>query len=666
MPIYTGSDLAARVNGGFKADDECGRVIATSVMYPLTQSDVDYFRPESKLPTDPQGIIAACVQAYNRFGVVRNVFDMMADFTVRGLDVVNRSASAQKFARDWMAKVAAPVFSERLANLMYLTGVCPVYREVGRLPADRPASKAGRWESPLKPGELPAGYRTMDPRHLMPPVTTDPIRGAAVWGHDDYYVGAYDAVRQGDPTGANLFNPFLHNTQAGLRFYSMTGRHFRLVFFKKHDFEVLPVPLLYPLFRKLQTLDKLEMSEAAVLDGANQAIILWNLGNTEKEIFPNSAAYDRLESMLMDNPGGGVRHILWDDNLKATHIQTNLHQYLGPQKWEATLAAIFQGLGVPPSLSGADPKTGQTNNFVSIKTLVERLEMGQEMVRRFWEMELEIVRQARGYRHPFKVVFDGPGLSDEATEKKLLIDMVDRNLISAEVVVQRFGADPDVERARVNQEERERKRGARAKKAGAFHTDSTHENAVVQKLVDKGVITVKQSGVELEEDDGPTINDLTPEPTPPGGGGNPGDPPSGDKGGRPPGAKDSVKRKDRVIKPVRSAEVALRLTAVDAYRQKLDRQVQTLYLEALGKANLRQLTDAEADALEGICFNALWAADRATEPTPAYLAQLLETAAVPDALMAEYEAAVAAASADGPVPLDRRRQLRSAVVALAG
>ena len=97
--------------------------------------------------------------------------------------------------------------------------------------------------------------------------------------------------------------------------------------------------------------------------------------------------------------------------------------------------------------------SGFTNNYISLKTLVQRLEYGRGLLRDFWEKEIEMIQKAMGFRLPATVHFDTMVLSDESSEKNLLIQLVDRDIISAETVIERFGEIPEIERIRIRRED---------------------------------------------------------------------------------------------------------------------------------------------------------------------------------------------------------------------
>jgi hypothetical protein len=136
---------------------------------------------------------------------------------------------------------------------------------------------------------------------------------------------------------------------------------------------------------------------------------------------------------------------------------------------------------------------GFTNNFISLKTLVERLQYGRDLLVKFWEKEIEIVRKAMGFRHKAHIKFDQMSLSDEASEKNLLIQLADRDIISQETLLQRFKEIPQIEHIRLQREVEDRNDDKNPKKAGPYHTPQHKEN--LEKIA-------LQSGQVLPQDVG--------------------------------------------------------------------------------------------------------------------------------------------------------------------
>lgn len=617
--------------------------------------DRDFFASDEEIPTDPIQIISACMQAYDRFGIVRNLIDMMSDFAIKGLDVVNKSKRAQKIGREWIKKIDGTCLAERIAHMLFLCSTVPVYRKIGVLPKEMEARSKKEPGNPLSKGEIPIEYSVLDPRLIDAPTVVDGTKPTS-WTQNSYKI----STERGQTKKVNFFGPIVQDRGSSLLSHQMTERHYSLLFYKKYDFTAIPTPMLYPVFRNLQMLDKLQLADISVLDGATSKIYLWKLGNTEREIFPTEEAFDRLESMLSLNNGSGVRHVLWDDNISMQENSNDFYKILTDEKLQSTVQQILQGFGVPGSMVGSVEKQGYSNNFASLRTLVERLNYARKIIKLFLEKELSIVQQAYGINSPFIVVFDHSSLSDEAQEKKLLIELVDRNILSEELIIERFGADPEVELYRTRLENRQRDRGYRAAKSGQFHKDSMLSYDIKKALVEMGVVSPEQMAIRLKPiGDSTPLNELLPddidiedEEESPQDKKSPSV--SIQEKGRKRGAKDVVKRKTK--RPALASNLGELISHFSSYRQELDKNVQAMFLEVLGKSNLRQLTDEEGEQVEGLCFLLLCSASLEQRPTKEYIKELCsQNLTIPAKVSSLYERCLS--SLENPT-LEQQRQLR--------
>ena len=71
----------------------------------FTSSDYYAFRPEEKVPQKQKQIIKMCMSAYDKVGIIRNVIDLMGDFTCQGINIVHENKSVEKFFQQWFKKV---------------------------------------------------------------------------------------------------------------------------------------------------------------------------------------------------------------------------------------------------------------------------------------------------------------------------------------------------------------------------------------------------------------------------------------------------------------------------------------------------------------------------------------------------------------------------------
>ena len=186
-------------------------------------------------------------------------------------------------------------------------------------------------------------------------------------------------------------------------------------------------------------------------------IRIFKLGSLEHKIAPTKAATAKLAQILGNNVGGGTMDLVWGPDIELVESKTNVHNFLGEGKYTPHLNSIYAGLGIPPTLTGTYGAAGTTNNFISLKTLTQRLQYGRDMLTAFWEKEMLAVQKAMGFRFAASIEFDRMDLSNEDAEKALLIQLADRNLISDELLQSKFGFDPDMEKTRLNRENKDRK-----------------------------------------------------------------------------------------------------------------------------------------------------------------------------------------------------------------
>jgi len=638
-----------------------------SVRDGFSRQDYDTFRKDDQLPTQPKAVIKASMDAYKAIGIVRNIVDLMGDFSTQGIDLNHPNARIEQWYKEWFRRVNGKERSERFLNLLYRTGNVIVKRQTAKLTARvedqmKRAQADGSPDLELNPEPkalsrvVPWRYTFHNP--LSVEVLADEL---AVFVGADGFVFAVKvpkslAAKVKEPKGstekalvARLPADVVKAIRSGSRLVPLDPAKTRAFYYKRDDWEVWASPMVSSILGDLQLLQKMKLADLAALDGAISCIRVWKLGSIEAKIMPTEVAISRLAEMLTNNVGGGVMDLVWDAAIDLLETSTDVHQFLGSTKYEPVLTSIYAGLGIPPTLTGASTGGGFSNNFISLKTLTERLQYGRDILTAFWEEEIRVVQKAMGFRFPATLVFDRMTLSDEAAEKKLLIDLADRDLISWESLIERFGETPEIEQVRLRREGRKRKDGGMPVKAGPYHTDQKHD--LVKTFVNQGDITPSEVGIELEDraEGEKSMIDRQEEmtvkttkmqmqqqksdqdhqfrtekmqlkhgvhplqqPAAPGAA-----KPKGTPGqGRPKNAKDGEKRKKKVVKPRTSAVFFQTMAWAENAQATIGAIAAPGYLKALGKTvdgkgkvakqpTLRDLTDEEAEKFERFKFYVL-------------------------------------------------------------
>lgn len=547
------------------------------------------FRPEEQVPRKAKRIIKMCMDAYDKVGIIRNVIDLMGDFGCQGINLVHENKSVEKFYQQWFKKIDGKERSERYLNNLYRTGNVFVYRSYAEI-SDGVKQYLKTLASDIAV-EVPQIDKNVIPwrYNFLNPLAID-IKNSDVTlflGRKNYELNAntfLDNFKDGtiplkvmETMPPEVKRAIINKEQK----VSLDPEKLCVCYYKKDDWQGWAYPMVYAILDDIMMLEKMKLADLAALDGAISNIRLWTLGNYDHKVLPTKEGINKLRNILASNVGGGTMELVWGPELSFTESNSQVYKFLGSEKYQSVLNSIYAGIGVPPTLTGmASNGGGFTNNFISLKTLVERLQYGRDQLIKFWEKEIEIVRKSMGFRKPAHVTFDQMSLSDEAAEKNLLIQLADRDIISHETVLERFKEIPAVEKLRLQREDKSRDSEKLPPKAGPFH-NANHDQDM-EKIDRQGEI---QEKVAIKKEKS------KPKPVAP-------------QGGRPPNKLDTTKRKKRVDTPRSKPGVAELATWVMATYNSLD-VIANAYLEMSGKKNRRQFTKSEIQKIADIKLRTL-------------------------------------------------------------
>ena len=545
-----------------------------SVRPGFNASDYYAFRPGEAVPNQQRRIIKMCMDAYDKVGIIRNVIDLMGDFGSQGIQIVHRDQSVEKFYQQWFNYVNGKERSERFLNNLYKTGNVIIYRSLANVTPElrnymKALSSDIRVEVPnMTKNVIPWRY------NFFNPLTVKNKDGnlSLFMGLKNYTITTnsfFDKFTSGDIPHHVLDTlppKIKKDIKDGVKDIPLEEDRLSIYYYKKDDWRQWANPMIYAILDDIIMLEKMRLADLSALDGAISNIRLWTIGSLEHKILPNKAAINKLRDILASNVGGGTMELVWGPELSFQESSTDVHKFLGSEKYNSVLNAIYAGLGVPPTLTGmATNGGGFTNNFISLKTLLERLQYGRDLLKKFWEKEIEIVRKAMGFRYKAHIQFDQMTLSDEAAQKNLLIQLADRDIISHETLLERFKEIPQVENIRMKRELRKRN-SIGPEKAGPFHPPPAPEK---KEPTTPQAPNDLNTNIEVE-------------------------------GGRPLFKQDDGPRKKRVDTPRSKPGVAEMMVWAEGAFDKISNTINDAFLSSSNKKNLRQLTKSEISNLERI------------------------------------------------------------------
>jgi len=605
-----------------------------SVRTGFLREDYDNFRPGESVSNKQKKIIKMSMQAYDRVGIIRNVIDLMSDFASQGLTLVHPNRTIEKFYRKWFIQVGGIDRSERFLNYLYRCGNVIVKRRTAKLnhKKEQELKRSGGADLEITDLKVPRREIPWTYDFLNPLAVDVQDYGSQVIGKPQFTLNlskyTSESLISSSTTNKTIFKTLPLDLQkriaSGDRTIPLDMDKVGFYHYKKDDWLLWANPMIYAILDDIMMLEKMKLADLAALDGAISNVRLWTVGDLDHKIIPTKAAINKLRDILASNVGGGTMDLVWGPELKFSESQSQVYKFLGAEKYQPVLTSIYAGLGIPPTLTGANTSGGYTNNYVSLKTLIERLEYGREILAQFWRHEIELIRKAMGFRFPAEIHFDSIILSDEAAEKQLLIQLADRDIISNETLLERFRELPGIERIRVRREERERTNDMGSpKKAGPYHNPQ-HKEDIAKIALTKDVMDTEEYlekfGLPPAERDGGVVEPVSPN--------KESDYDPEEPNGRPKFSRDTKKRKEKRVLPRSGDATTATLWALDA-QAKISEVLSPIALAHFNKKNARSLNKSEVDQLEYLKMCVLIGMTPYMEITPELVKRLLDNETKP-------------------------------------
>ena len=614
---YTGIQHAKAASGRVSSRTDFSNILPNVSSRPgMTKTDYDYFRPQEAVPEHFKAILRRADDIYQRVGLVKNVIDLMGDFASQGIIVSHPNKRIERFYRNWFKKVNGKDRSERFLNNLYRTGNMVITRQTAKLAnksikemykanaADFSDRDIKNQMTNLGSKEIPWKYIFIDPVYIE--IAAGPL-ASFVGGKKAYGLKLPAHLRKiinspkndAEKFMVSKLPPEVIEAAKTRKPYYLDPNKIIVNHYKKDDWQTWAYPMIYSIMDDITVLEKLKLADMAALDGAISNIRIFKLGNLDHKIAPTKAAASKLASILQNNVGGGTMDLVWGPDIELLESSTNIHQFLGEAKYTPHLNNVYAGLGIPPTLTGTYGAAGTTNNFISLKTLTQRLQYGRDILRKFWQTELDMVQKAMGFRYSAQIEYDRMDLSNEESEKALIVQLVDRNIISNEFAQKRFGADPDLENVRINREDKARSKNQMTQKLGPYTSNNDNLSKVALQL---GIATPNQVGLSLDSklDEEKTLLELKQEFALPSKQakkqGVPGE-------GRPKNSKDTKTRKEKEFIPQTGASLMMHsLSAQD----KIANIINPIFLDYFNKKNMRSLSQSEYDQTDRVKTNILF------------------------------------------------------------
>jgi hypothetical protein len=435
--------------------------------------------------------MALCVEAYKGFGIVKNVIDLMCNFASEGLTVSHPSPSVQRFYERWFEAIDMNGRAKHGLRSYYKHGNVFIYTTMGQIddftykkmrsarggstfakPLSRdsdlvdtndPNSKT-RKEKTNKEKDKPVDEKLIPWRYtFLNPFQMD-LRGSKFFGQsewvfilDEFAKADIKSKRRTqnvdvlDETDVNLPPEFKSLTEDGNAVLLDQDKLWTL-HYMKDDHEDWADPMVWPVMNDIMYKNSLRSMDMSVVNSTINAITIFKLGDVKSGYVAPASHYKKLSTMLRTPTYS--HNIVWNDAIQMESNYPPIEKILSQDKYRSVDRDILAGLGIPGILVNGAEGGSFSNAFLQVRTLLERLEDGREEIKKWITKQLRIVAEIMGHRQIPIVKFGQMSLRDEEAQKKLIIQLIDRNLISAESVHEVFGMNTTVELERMRREQK--------------------------------------------------------------------------------------------------------------------------------------------------------------------------------------------------------------------
>ncbi len=434
---------------------------SASAMYNDPYAATFYEGPLSVNSTfSPHEKMRLAVRYFNQDPMVGKIIEMMAVFSNDGFKFECSNPKEKKFWDDW----AKTVDLEQVFNWIYLeyyrTGNVAIKRQLVPYKKSQFKFAAPAYSAGGSLDQSDAAKKHMFTKQMIPGMYTvlNPLTvyvdKNSVYG-DNLYLNLSETVV--DPTSSADLNTLrIHNMPTDLMANSrgdsnkvpLNKKDVRRILRMRQPYEPYGSIIMERAFGAIHEKNKMRQMDMSMVNSVINQIVKVTIGNDD---FPATPRQLKNLADAFRNVGKS-QVIFWNHTLNIEVIRPDT-KVLNAEKYDRVDADIRNAFGISEVLTGTGgSKTNFATAFLSLKAFLTNLQQGRKDVLRWLRPELEDIAEVMGFDSIPEATFNSMSLTDEVAEKQLIIQMIDRGLISYESAQSKLGYDPQIELERKTKE----------------------------------------------------------------------------------------------------------------------------------------------------------------------------------------------------------------------
>ena len=205
----------------------------------------------------------------------------------------------------------------------------------------------------------------------------------------------------------------------------------------KQAYEGFAWPLLTNAFEALDRKEKLIQMDRKLIEHVIQKILLIKIGNDQFPAKPKHiAAIDKLLKQQ-----GSVWKLVWNHAIDIQWVDVDIQPLISKDKYEPVNTDIRSCFGITPLITGESERGSVSAGLISLRGLIENISDAQQEVEAWLYHEFEFIGEKLQLDNVPKPKFNVFSLEDKVSLMKIYSALVDRGILSNQMVAELLGED---------------------------------------------------------------------------------------------------------------------------------------------------------------------------------------------------------------------------------
>lgn len=397
-------------------------------------------------------------RAYFNFPVLKNVIDVMTEFSVGKIHFRGGTAKSREFFEAYIKKLKMWQFEDQFFREYYRGGNVFIYKMVANLQPDdvRKITNAFGAEKVKSSPEIPTRYTILNACDIESTGSSNFIDGSYIKILNEYEISRLknpktdEDKKMLESLPAEARNQLKNNSGYGSEIYiHLDGSKMRSVFYKKQDYEPFGVPMAWSVLKDLSAKEEMKQIDMALARIMQQSILLVTTG-TEPEKGGVNPKHVSALNKLFENQSV-CRVLVADYTTDAKFVIPDVSQILTPEKYAILDNDI--NIGLNNIFTGGEKFANQS---AKVEVFIERLKHGREaFLNDFLIPEMNQVAEAVGFRDWPTPEFEELDVKDSGAMDKIYVELAKIGYLTPQETFKAFksGQLPDDDTSYENQVE---------------------------------------------------------------------------------------------------------------------------------------------------------------------------------------------------------------------